>query len=136
MNTGSLHTDRAVEAQAAARPHVLVAEDDVYIARGLALALGTDFDVSVRSSASDFARSFGLIRPDVMLVDYRLPDMTGVDLLSMLRREHGSEVPAVMVSAHVHRAHAALSAGFDVFLAKPFGGRELIRALHRAMSKG
>ena len=135
MSTAPPSIDLGKPAPQLDRRHVLIAEDDVYIARGLAVALGTEFDVSLRASANDFARSFELIRPDVMLVDYRLPDMNGVDLLSMLRREHGSEVPAVMVSAHVHRAHAALSAGFDEFLAKPFGGRELIRALHRAMSR-
>jgi len=117
------------------RPRVLVVEDDEDVATALAVMLRTVYDVSVRETARDFLCSYEVERPDVLLVDYELPDMNGIRTLQTLRRYHGGYTPAVMVSAYATRQQASLQAGFDYFVTKPFQRLELVWALEAAMAK-
>jgi len=117
------------------RPRVLVVEDDEDVATALSIMLRSVYDVSVRETARDFLCSYEVERPDVLLVDYELPDMNGIRTLQTLRRYHGGYTPAVMVSAYATRQHASLTAGFDYFVSKPFQRLELVWALEAAMAK-
>lgn len=117
------------------RPRVLVVEDDEDVATALAVMLRSVYDVSVRETARDFLCSYEVERPDVLLVDYELPDMNGIRTLQTLRRYHGGYTPAVMVSAYATRQQASLSAGFEYFVTKPFQRLELVWALEAAMAK-
>jgi CheY-like chemotaxis protein len=117
------------------RPRVLIVEDDEDVATALAVMLRSVYDVSVRETARDFLCSYEVERPDVLLVDYELPDMNGIRTLQTPRKYHGSYTPAVMVSAYATRQQASLSAGFEYFVTKPFQRLELVWALEAAMAK-
>ncbi len=71
------------------------------------------------------------IRPDVVLLDVRLPDGNGLDLARDLALQGRLPTPRVVVSASVLPAEraAAMAAGGDVFMAKPFRPAELIELL-------
>lgn len=79
-------------------------------------------------------------RPEVILLDLGLPDMDGIKVISRLRE--WTDVPIIILSARDAEAHkvAALDAGADDYLTKPFGVEELaarIRAaLRRSQARG
>lgn len=95
-------------------------------------------------SAAALAR---LERPDLVLVDFQMPGMNGLELTAQLRREsQGSFLPIVMISGFTDVAHrvAALEAGADDFLFKPVEGPELtarvrsllhLQAMHRRLEE-
>src|SRR5438874_12320051 len=67
-------------------------------------------------------------RPDLLILDLRMPDSNGVDVLSELRADRATtDVPVLVLSGAVRKTDrdAAFDAGADEFLAKPFSPREL-----------
>jgi CheY-like chemotaxis protein len=74
----------------------------------------------------------------LLVIDMRLPDQDGPDLLTALRREPGLDgCPAIAVSGlGEDDRERTLSAGFDAFLAKPIDLDELLAAVRRYVSRG
>lgn len=73
------------------------------------------------------------IRPDILLLDKVLPDMDGIALLCLVRRDQQlSTVPVIMLSGQSDEAGRirALRAGADDFVAKPFSAGELVARIH------
>jgi two-component system KDP operon response regulator KdpE len=106
---------------------VLVVEDDPPIRHFLRLAL--EHDGCIVDEAGDVAR--GLIqaaagRPELLILDLGLPDRDGVELIRELRS--WSAAPVIVLSARAEEAGkiAALDAGADDYLVKPFGTGELM----------
>ena len=115
---------------------VLVAEDDdnlrAVLRRGLALAGYTVDDVADGAAALGYLETYDY---EVAVVDWRLPGMSGLDLVAQLRRT-GSRLPVLMLTARDRTADrvAGLDAGADDYLVKPFDFDELLarlRALQR-----
>jgi two-component system, OmpR family, KDP operon response regulator KdpE len=114
---------------------ILLVEDDHAVRRSLAIALRaqgfTVFDVP---DAHGARRAVGSMHYDVILLDLGLPDEDGIRLLPDLRTHHDG--PIVVVSARRDQSDkvAALDAGADDYMTKPFGLPELlarIRAVGR-----
>jgi two-component system, OmpR family, KDP operon response regulator KdpE len=119
---------------------ILLVEDDHPVRRSLAIALRaqgfTVFDVP---DAHGARRAVGSLRYDVILLDLGLPDEDGIRLLPDLRRQHDG--PIVVLSARRDQSDkvAALDAGADDYMTKPFGLPELlarIRAVRRRSGVG
>ena len=75
--------------------------------------------------------------PDLILTDVMMPDIDGLDLIRSLRSEPSwSRIPAVVVSARVQEEDraAALQAGANAFLPKPFSARELRETIRPLLS--
>lgn len=72
---------------------------------------------------------------DLLIVDNRLPDMSGLELLEKTKRIYPN-MPVIMITgyAEVRGAVEALKAGVEEYLAKPFGHAELIRSVLKALS--
>ncbi|MCB0360331.1 MAG: response regulator [Bdellovibrionales bacterium] len=64
---------------------------------------------------------------DLLILDWRLPQMTGIEVLRAVRAQQG-KVPVVMLTAHKEREHVmeALQAGANDYVAKPFSGTVLV----------
>jgi CheY-like chemotaxis protein len=114
---------------------VLVADDDRLI-RTMVSDLLADLGHSV-VAASDGAEAVDLARreePDVLVLDFLMPRLSGLDALALLRRE-GRDTPAVLLTAisdgTVRRVEGADSA--QAILAKPVTRRGLERAIARAI---
>jgi DNA-binding response OmpR family regulator len=135
MEHEKVSLDETVRVFAAARPSVVVAEDDEDLARAVAIMLATDFDVAVYGSARELVAALEVEIPDLLLLDYQLPDINGVRLVETLRRRAGNEFPAIMMSAYSNRRDAAQKAGFHLFLQKPFGRSELLGAVNAALGR-
>lgn len=108
-------------------PVVLVIEDEAQIRRLVQLALESEGCVvhAVDSLQRGLIES-GTRRPDLVVLDLGMPDGDGVDFIRELRS--WSEVPIVVLSARAAEAAkvAALDAGADDYLTKPFGSAELL----------
>ena len=74
--------------------------------------------------------------PDVLLVDFKMPDMNGIEVLTQVR-ERNPELPVIMITgyADIHGAVMAMRQGAHDYLAKPVNHIELARAVHRAASE-
>jgi two-component system KDP operon response regulator KdpE len=81
-------------------------------------------------------RELGSFKPDVVLLDLMLPDMSGVDVCREIRRD--SETPIVVLSALEDEKTkvAALDEGADDYLTKPFGMDELFARIRVALRHG
>jgi DNA-binding response OmpR family regulator len=116
--------------------NLMIVEDDTRVRGALRLAMEDEgYDVAEAEEAEDaltHLRSNGV--PDVMIVDLMLGEMDGFDCIREIRREH--DVPIIVVSARddTHDVVAALEAGADDFVTKPFEIKEItarMRALRR-----
>ena len=106
----------------APRRRLLIVDDDEDLLEFLTDALRDEFDIDVASSALEAASRIALFRPDIILMDIRLPDLSGLDVCRHFRSE-GNErkIPILAMSAFEHTvgADAARESGADGFLPKP-----------------
>ena len=103
------------------KPLILVVEDDTAVANLIATTLETqDYHYHRATTGAGALLDAASCRPDVMLLDLGLPDMDGVDIIRKLRGWTG--MPIIVVSARSEDADkvAALDAGADDYLTKPF----------------
>jgi DNA-binding NtrC family response regulator len=115
------------------RSSVLVAEDDDQVAHSLLIRLGRLYDVRIEATARGAFASYRDECPDVLLLDYQLPDMNGIRLLQAIHRNFGPRTPAILMTAYSSREKASLEAGFYRFIRKPFCGTELVSLVEWAL---
>ncbi|MFE0106165.1 response regulator [Streptomyces sp. NPDC059009] len=115
---------------------VLVVEDDPQLVRALVINMqARKFDVDAAPDGTTALRFAAARRPDVVVLDLGLPDIDGVDVIRVLRG--WSRVPILVLSAR--RASdekvAALDAGADDYITKPFSMDELLARLRAAVRR-
>ena len=106
---------------------ILVVEDEAAIRRFVRLALGAEgHTVHEADSVARGLIEAGTRRPDLVVLDLGLPDGDGIEVIRGLRS--WSTVPVIVLSARSQEADkiAALEAGADDYLVKPFGAGELM----------
>ena len=116
-----------------AAPVALVVEDERQIRRFVRTALEAEgFHVVEAETVRQALVDAGTRKPDIVILDLGLPDGDGVDFIRDFRA--WSAVPIVVLSARVEEADkiAALDAGADDYLAKPFGVGELLARVRAA----
>jgi len=115
------------------RGRVLVVDDDASYRDALASGLKSEgFFVSLAVDGKSALRAFGDMTPDVVLLDVRLPDMSGTDVCRELRRL--SDIPIIMLSAVAEEIDIVLSfeLGANDYVSKPFRLRELVARMEAA----
>jgi len=125
----------------APRHNVVVIEDDPQIRRFLRTLLPAEgFDVHEAETGERGLVEAATHKPDLVILDLGLPDLDGVEVVRRLRE--WSTVPVIILSARTREQDkvAALDAGADDYLTKPFGAGELLArlrvALRHAASRG
>lgn len=111
----------------AIRSQVLIIEDEADIRRFVRMALESEgLDVAEADSLARGVIDAGTRRPDLVVLDLGLPDGDGVDFIREFRGWSGA--PVIVLSARSAEADkiAALDAGADDYLVKPFGVGELL----------
>jgi len=115
---------------------VLVVDDQRLVREGLTALLELVDDVQLVAVAEDGARAVALVaehRPDVVLMDLRMPGMDGVEATRRIRRDHPAvEVVVLTTHADDDSIVAALRAGARGYLTKDAGVAEIARAVDAA----
>ena len=116
---------------------VLIADDQRVVREGLALVLGLLRDVEVVGAASDGAEAVALaeeLRPDIVLMDLRMPRCDGVEATRRLReRQPDSKVIVLTTYSDDRSVLEALRAGARGYLTKDAGGAEIREALGKVL---
>lgn len=114
--------------------HILVIEDEPQIRRFLRATLTANgYTLTETGTAADGLRAAAARPPDLVILDLGLPDLDGLDVTQRLRE--WSAVPIVVLSARGQERDkiAALDAGADDYLTKPFGVGELLARMRVAL---
>lgn len=118
------------------KPLALIIDDEVQIRRLLRVALeSAGYSVSEADHGQLGLAEAALHRPDVIVLDLGLPDFDGVEVLKRLRE--WSETPVLILSVRDEEAQkiAALDAGADDYVTKPFSTAELLARLRVAQRR-
>ena len=115
-------------------PHALVVDDDHDSAASLRdLIAGEQFTVAIAHTLRDARRQISLQQPDILLLDLRLPDGNGMDLLADPKLVADSEVVLCTGHANLETSIQALRLGAADYLVKPVNLKQLQGVLSRIM---
>ena len=116
---------------------VLVVDDEPQIRRALGINLrARGYDVDLAQTGEEGLELAAHHHPDVVVLDLGLPGIDGVEVIQGLRG--WSQVPVIVLSVREAESDkvAALDAGADDFVTKPFGMDELLARLRAALRRG
>jgi two-component system KDP operon response regulator KdpE len=116
------------------RPRILVIEDEPEIRRFLRVSLtGHDFDLVEAEQGREGILRAATHQPDLIILDLGLPDIDGAEVIRQVR--DWSQMPIIVLSARGQERDkvAALDAGADDYLTKPFGISELLARIRVAL---
>ena len=116
------------------KDRVLVIEDDKSIRNFFRTVLeANNYDVLIATTGAEGYSMVTSQCPDVVILDLGLPDMDGMTILKNVRQ--WSSMPVLVVSARTHEKDkvAALDAGADDYITKPFGTSELLARVRTAI---
>ena len=115
------------------KKRVLVVEDEEKLRRVVELQLASaGFEVDKAATAEEGVKVVD--RADLVLTDLRLPNMDGLGLLALIRRQN-AQVPVVVMTAYgsIETAVECMKAGATDFLLKPFSLDHLMQVVHKAL---
>jgi len=101
--------------------HIAVVEDDLAFAAELEEFLGTaGYTVSIYDSSQKFLAALRQSECDLLIVDWAIPDLSGIEVLEYIRKFH-PDMPAIMLTARAENIDIVrgLQAGADDYVAKP-----------------
>ena len=119
--------------------HILIVEDERPIREMIAFGLKrAGFEVREAEDSRAARSAMADRRPDLMLVDWMLPDTSGLELTRSLKRERETrDLPIIMLTARAAEADkvAGLDGGADDYLTKPFSPRELLARVNALLRR-
>lgn len=119
---------------------LLIVDDESAIRHMIKLAMNNQpFDIQEASTCQQAKHHCQLIPPDLIILDWMLPDQSGYDMLTWIR-QHKSlhHTPIIMLTAKAEETHKvkALSHGADDYMTKPFSPLELIARIQSILRRG
>lgn len=118
-------------------PTVFVVDDDDAVRRALtALMESIGYDCETFATATEYLEQFDAQRPGVLVLDIRMPEMTGLELQVKLN-ERGVRIPIIFITGHgdVPMAVEAMKKGAFGFIQKPFRDQDLIDRVNHALRR-
>ncbi|MGB5103576.1 MAG: phosphate regulon transcriptional regulator PhoB [Steroidobacteraceae bacterium] len=118
---------------------ILIVEDEKPIRDMIAFGLKrAGFDVREAEDCSAARASIADSRPDLLLVDWMLPDQSGLELTRAIKRNKDTEdMPVIMLTARAdeHDKVTGLEGGADDYVTKPFSPRELLARINAVLRR-
>lgn len=116
---------------------ILLVEDNETFAATVVDGLNAhNFVVEVADCGQDALERLSIVGCDLLLVDWHLPDTSGLDIVKAVRRK-GVKTPIIMLTAcsSVDEKAEAINAGADDYVTKPFDNRELVARINAALRR-
>jgi len=119
---------------------VVLADDHVFVRDGIKSLLENEANIEVVGEAIDGADALEVVAahtPDLLIVDIRMPHLTGIEVVEKLRRENNN-VKIIMLSMHESEEYVlkSIKAGADGYLLKGSSKDEFLKALHTVANGG
>jgi two-component system phosphate regulon response regulator PhoB len=119
---------------------ILIVEDEQPIREMIAYGLRrAGFEVREAADSRSARSQLADRRPDLLLVDWMLPDMSGLELTRLVKREAATrDLPVIMLTARAAEGDkvAGLDGGADDYITKPFSPRELLSRINAVLRRG
>ena len=113
---------------------ILIADDESHILNVVSLKLrNAGYEVVIACDGGEALARARQTRPDMLITDFHMPVLTGMDVCLRLRKQDGLVLPAILLTARGNElSEAELSAGGIVeVVSKPFSPRQLLDAVNR-----
>lgn len=120
------------------RPVVYLVDDDDAVRDSLRMLMrSAGFDARTFANADEFLTGFDGCQRGCLVLDVRMPGMSGLDVQTLLR-QRGNDLPVVFISGHgdIPVAVSAVKQGAVDFLQKPFSDQDLLDCVRRALEQG
>ncbi|PBJ14204.1 response regulator transcription factor [Flavobacterium sp. ACN6] len=119
---------------------VVLADDHVFVRDGIKSLLENEANIEVVGEAIDGADALEVVaesKPDLLIVDIRMPNLTGIEVVEKLRSEN-NDVKIIMLSMHESEEYVlkSIKAGADGYLLKGSSKEEFLKALHSVSAGG
>jgi len=119
--------------------HILLVEDDDTNRKLVRIVLGGEYRISEAVSVEQALALLQHEKPDLLLLDIRLGDGSGLDVIRSVRADPAfDQVPALAITAQAMKDDESrfLAAGFDAYLSKPIDTRRLPDMVERFIREG
>ncbi|MDR6760059.1 DNA-binding NarL/FixJ family response regulator [Flavobacterium sp. 2755] len=119
---------------------VVLADDHVFVRDGIKSLLENEANIEVVGEAIDGADALDVVaesKPDLLIADIRMPNLTGIELVEKLRSENNN-IKIIMLSMHESEEYVlkSIKAGADGYLLKGSSKEEFLKALHTVSAGG
>ncbi len=118
---------------------ILIVEDEKPIRDMIAFGLRrAGYEVTEAEDTAEARARIADRRPDLMLVDWMLPDQSGLELTRQIKRDRDTqELPIIMLTARAEEGDkvAGLECGADDYVTKPFSPRELVARINAVLRR-
>lgn len=115
--------------------HIIIADDDTITCKFMTKIVEVTYPTASISPACDGAEAlhiYGQRGADLLILDYSMPAMNGIDLARALRSARAT-LPIIMLSGDLNVAQQALAVGINVFISKPVRLSEFTEAATRLL---
>lgn len=120
-------------------PKVLIVEDEAPVRQMIAFSLNrAGFDVAEAGDCATARTSIADSRPDLVLVDWMLPDSSGLELTRSIKRDEAyKDLAIIMLTARAEEQSKilGLDGGADDYVTKPFSARELVSRINAVLRR-
>lgn len=119
---------------------VVLADDHVFVRDGIKSLLESEENIAVVGEATDGLEALSVVEtqnPDILILDIRMPHLTGIEVVEKLRSENNL-VKIVVLSMHESEEYVlkSIKAGADGYLLKGSSKEEFLKALHTVANGG
>ena len=117
---------------------IMIADDHTIVRQGLARLLNDQPDLTVIGQADNGRAAVDKaldLKPDVIIIDIAMPQMNGLEAAKRIRKKlPKTKILILSMYSHEHYIHDLLETGVSGYLLKDSSGRDIINAIHAAMS--
>jgi len=120
-----------------AQKKVLVVDDEIHIVQVVAIKLRNNgFDVTTAENGAIGLELAGEIAPDIVVTDFQMPVMTGLEMVENLREQESTkDIPVIMLTARGFAIEEDQREALKIsaFLSKPFSPREVLKTIEETL---